>query len=96
MNGSQLIDNELRKRRAQVESVRGKETPFRVEFRYRGGTKHWQYFLTREDAIEAEDSLCSYSPTGRAIIERPSSHVLQFRGPRGGWGPRPQTETPKP
>lgn len=88
MNGSQLIENELCKRRTQAESVRGKETPFRVEFRYRGGTKRYQYFLTREDAVKAEDSFCTYSLTGRAIIEHPSSQVLQFQGPRGGWSKR--------
>ena len=86
MNGSQSIENELRRRREQAESVRGKKTPFRVEFRYRGGTKHWQYFVNREDADRAEDSLCTYGPMGHAIIERPSSQVIQFQGPRGGWG----------
>jgi hypothetical protein len=85
MYGSQLIEEELRKRRDQAESVRGKDTPFRVEFRYRGGTKHWQYFLNRDDAAGAEDSLCTYGPSGHAIIKRPSSQILQFRGPRGGW-----------
>jgi hypothetical protein len=84
MNRSHLIENELRKRRDQAESVRGKETPFRVEFRYRGGTKHWQYFSNRADATRAEDSLCTYLIES-AIIERPSSQVIQFRGPRGGW-----------
>jgi hypothetical protein len=88
MNGSQLIENELQKRRDQAESVRGVDTPVRVEFRYRGGTKHWQYFRSADDAVGAVDSLCSYSPTGRAIIERPSSQVFQFRGPRGGWSKR--------
>ena len=85
---TQLIENELYKRRAQAESVRGKETPFRVEFRYRGGTRHWQYFLNQNDADGAEDSLCTYGPMGRAIIERPSSQVLQILGPRGGWSKR--------
>jgi hypothetical protein len=85
MNGSHLIENELRKRRDQAESVRGKETPFRVEFLYRGGTRHWQYFLDIIDATRAEDSLCTYGITGRAIIERPYSQVIQVRGPRGGW-----------
>jgi hypothetical protein len=88
MNGSHLIENELRKRHDQAESVRGKETLFRVEFRYRGGTKHWQYFLNHADATGAEDSRCTYGITGRAIIERPSSQVIQVRGPRGGWSKR--------
>lgn len=79
------IEFELRRRREQVDSVRDKDTPFRVEFRYGGGTKHWQYFVSSEDAASAEDSLCSYGPTGRAIIRRPSSQIIQVQGPRGGW-----------
>ena len=79
------IESELYKSRMQADSVRGKDTPYRVEFRYRGGTKHYQYFVSAEDAETAEDSSCSYGPTGRAIIQRPSSQVIQVRGPRGGW-----------
>ena len=82
------IEEELHKRRAQAEGVRGKDTPFRVEFRYRGRTKHWQYFTTLQDAEKAEDSSCFYGPTGRPWIERPSSQVIQVRGPRGGWSRR--------
>lgn len=82
---SHSIEFELRKRTEQAEGVRGKDTPYRVEFRYRGGTKHWQYFASVVDAANAEDSQCSYGPTGRAIIQRPSSQVIQVRGPRGGW-----------
>lgn len=82
---SNSIECELYKRRMQADSVRGKDTPFRVEFRYRGGTKHWQYFVSAEDAETAEDSSCSYGLTGRAIIQQPSSQVIQVRGPRGGW-----------
>jgi hypothetical protein len=85
MNDFQRIEAELEKHRIQAESVRGKDTPFRVEFRYPGGTKHWQYFAAEEDARRAEDSSCTYGPTGRAIIRRPSSQVIQVRGPRGGW-----------
>jgi hypothetical protein len=79
------IEHELLKRREQAESVRGKDTPFRVEFRYHGGTKHWQYFVTFEDASRAEDSVCSYTPMGRGYVERPRSQQIQARGPRGGW-----------
>ena len=82
------IEEELHKRRAQAEGVRVKDTPFRVEFRYRGRTKHWQYFTTLQDAEKAEDSSCFYTPTGRPWIERPSSQVIQVRGPRGGWSRR--------
>jgi len=80
-----IIENELQKRAAQSESVRGTDCPFRVEFRYKAGTKHWQYFTNLEDAQRADDSSCSYGPTGRAVIERPTSLVIQIRGPKGGW-----------
>lgn len=79
------IEGELQKRREQYESVRGKDTPFRVEFRYRGGTRHYQYFETMLDAQRATDSSCHYSLSGRAIVEHPRSQVVQARGPRGGW-----------
>jgi len=86
-SGYLQIEAELQKRRDQAASVKGKDTPFRVEFRYPGGTKHWQYFATEEDAKNAEDSQCTYGPTGKALIRRPSSQVVQIRGPRGGWKP---------
>lgn len=85
MNGYSMIENELQKRRDQADSVRGKDTPYRVEFRYPGGTKHWQYFVSLADAEIAEDSSCSYGPHGNAIVQRPLSKVIQTRGPRGGW-----------
>lgn len=85
MNNSQLIDAELRRRQIQVDSVRGKETPYRVEFRYPQGTKHWQYFVSQEDAADAEDSICGYDYRGSGFIRRPLSRQIQVRGPRGGW-----------
>jgi hypothetical protein len=85
VNGYYAIEHEMQKRREQWRSVIGQDTPFRVEFRYRGGTKHWQYFASIEHANKAEDVCCSYSPLGRAIISRPLSQRVQVRGPRGGW-----------
>ena len=85
MRGFMAIESEMQKRRDQAESVRGKLTPYRVEFRYPGGTKHWQYFVSEQDAAKAEDSMCTYGPMGNAIITRPSSQVIQICGPRGGW-----------
>jgi hypothetical protein len=82
------IEGQLYKRRLQAKSVCDKDTPYRVEFRYRGGTKHWQYFANVVAAANAEDFQCSYGPTGRAIIQRPSSQAIQIRGPRGGWSKR--------
>jgi hypothetical protein len=87
MNGYMAIESELQQRRAQREGVKDKDTPFRVESRYSGGTLHYQYFAAYEDTMSAEDSSCRYSPFGRAIIERPSSRQIQKRGPRGGWAP---------
>lgn len=89
--GSQISDDffaveaVLKARREQEESVAGKNTPFRVEFRYSHGTKHWQYFETLAAAMTAEDARASYGPTGRAVIESPRSKQIQVRGPRGGW-----------
>jgi hypothetical protein len=85
MGGYLAIETELQRLRAQAQSVKGKDTPFRVEFRYPGGTKHWQYFTTVDDADQAEDSSCTYGLTGRAYIAKPSSQQIQQRGPRGGW-----------
>lgn len=79
------IEVELLKRREQAESVRGKDTPFRVEFRYSGGTKHYQYFTDQESAACAEDSVLSYLPSGGVRVERSRSKRVQERGPRGGW-----------
>ena len=79
------VERQLQKRREQAESVRGADTPFRVEFRYPGKVKHWQYFITEAAAREADDASCSYGPTGRAIVRKPISRQIQQRGPRGGW-----------
>lgn len=86
MNGFLEIEAEIQKRRAQCDGVKGKDTPYRTEFRYRGGTKHWQYFVTLYDAQSATDTSCRYRPVaGSAIIEQPLSQQVQVRGPRGGW-----------
>jgi len=81
------VEGVLRNEREQRESVRGKDTPFRVEFRFHHGTRHYQYFPTLEDCLTAVSAAPSYGPTGRAHIERPSSKQTQVRGPRGGWKP---------
>lgn len=85
MTTSYQIETELQRRQAQADSVRGKDTPFRVEFRYPQGTRHWQYFTSAEDATQAEDSICGYGLTGRPFIRQPRSRQIQVRGPRGGW-----------
>ena len=84
-SGYGAIERVLRSRREQAESVKGKDTPFRAEFRFSGGTKHWQYFETYTDALQGTDSSCIYGPTGRAIVRSPTSIQIQARGPRGGW-----------
>lgn len=85
MNRFLAIEAELQKRRIQCDGTKSKNTPYRVEFRYPGGTKHWQYFFTVSGARAAEDSQCYYNPFGIAIIGKPLSQVIQVRGPRGGW-----------
>ena len=85
MNNSHLIEAELQRRQRQADSVRGKDTLYRVEFRYPMGTKHWQYFVSRLDADRAEDSMCGYDAKGRGFIRRPLSQRIEVRGPRGGW-----------
>jgi hypothetical protein len=85
MTGYQRIESEIQKRREQAESVRGKDTPFRVMFCYEGGTRHYQYFVNEQDAAAAEDSMCLYGPTGNPIIREPRDQQMQMRGPRGGW-----------
>jgi len=85
VNDYQAIEAELQRRREQADSVRGKRTPYRVEFRYPGGTKHWRYFEALEDTAGAEDSICGYGPTGQGFIRKPLSQQVQVQGPCGGW-----------
>ena len=80
------VEEVIQEGHRQLESVKGKDTPFRVEFRYRRGRKSWQYFEDLESARKASDRKAGYSPTGWATIEHPLSQVIQVRGPRGGWG----------
>lgn len=77
------IEEELQRRRDQCESVKGKDTPFRVEFRFKGGSKAYEYFETLEQAVNADDHLALHGYPGG--IEYPSSRQIQKRGPRGGW-----------
>ena len=84
-NGYFEIESELQKRREQSESVKGKETPYRVEFRYPRGTMHYQYFTCYNDCLSADDSMCKYNIYGSGLVVRPSSKQIQVRGPRGGW-----------
>lgn len=81
------IEEALAKLREQRESVKGKETPYRVEFRYPHGCKHYQYFCTLEDAQTAEDYQCQYTIYGNGCINTPTSKQIQTRGPRNGWRP---------
>jgi hypothetical protein len=78
------IEAEIEKRRIQLDSVHGKDTSVRVEFRYPRGTIHYQYFTSIEDASKAQDTRCTYRGL-RAVIEKPRSQRIQVRGPRGGW-----------
>lgn len=78
------VESVLQHEREQRESVHGKDTPYRVEFRFSGGTRHYQYFPTYRECLNATSANASY-PMGRAHIEYPRSQQIQFRGPRGGW-----------
>lgn len=79
------VEDVLVHRQEQRESVALKDTPVRVEFRFRRGTRRYQYFCDLESAKNARDWLATYGPTGRAVIESPLSQQIQVRGPRGGW-----------
>lgn len=91
MNTSTIIDSYnrvehvIQENQAQRESVKDKATPFRVEFRYGGGSRSYQYFETFEAARLANQRKAGYSPFGRAVIEHPTSQQIQVKGPRGGW-----------
>lgn len=79
------VEEVIQSSRQQYESVRGKDTPFRVEFRYRRSSRSYQYFEDMVSARKASDRRAGYGPTGRAYVEHPLSQVIQVRGPRGGW-----------
>lgn len=81
------VEDVLVHRQEQRESVALKDTPVRVEFRFRRGTRHYQYFSDMESARNARDHSATYGPTGRVVIESPSSQQIQTRGTRGGWKP---------
>lgn len=85
MNDFFAVEEVLQHRREQADSVKGKETPFRVQFRYSGSTRSYQYFTDTDSAGHATDRRASYGPTGRAHIDHPLSQQIQARGPRGGW-----------
>ena len=80
------IEREMQKQKLQRESVEGKEKPFRVEYRYRGGSKHWVYFTNYEDALKSDcPKKCGYNIWGSPYTEWPISHQHQAKGKRGGW-----------
>ena len=86
-SGYLRIAEVLQRKRDQSISVQGKSTPFRVEFRFRGGTKHYQYFEDRKTAENASDCMVYYRPNGMGVIEKPLSQQIQVMGPRKGWKP---------
>lgn len=79
------INDVLAHRREHEKKIKNKDTPFRVEFRFSGGTVHWVYFENLNDCYDAWDAVCKYSPFGKEIIEMPTSKQIQMKGPRGGW-----------
>lgn len=95
MNDYFAVESVIQASRQQQDSVHVKDTPFRVEFRYRHGMKRWRYFEDRQTAESASDRKAGYGPTGRAYVEHPLSQVIQVRGPRGGWRSEAQIVEPK-
>lgn len=85
-DGFFAIEDEMQRQREQRESVKGKATPFRVEYRFKGGSLHWAYFTSYEDALNARDvRKCRYNIWGNPVIEWPTSRQIQAKGKRGGW-----------
>ena len=84
VRGYMAIEAELQKRQKHVHPKK-EDIKFRVEFRYKKGTKHWSYFSSYKEAATAEDTKLRYSIWGDAIIERPTSRQIQVQGKRGGW-----------
>lgn len=83
--GFHRINAELERRATQRESTQGLDTPFRVEFRFKG-SKAYEYFSSYDEALRAEDyKKCTYSIYGNPVITYPSSRQIQARGKRGGW-----------
>ncbi|HXF12255.1 MAG TPA: hypothetical protein VN517_03820 [Terriglobales bacterium] len=69
-------------------SAKEKDTvklPYRVEFRFRRGTRHYEYFGSMDDANKASYTRRFYTPLGHPSIEFPLSQQTQQRGPRNGW-----------
>jgi len=79
------MEFEMERRRQQRESVRGKDTPFRVKFTTQVGHAY-EYYETYEDAKNADDYICfPNNPWGFIRGYRPKYRVIEKRGPRGGW-----------
>jgi len=77
---------EWEKQREQWNSVRGKNPQYRVEYRFKHGTKHYMYFLTQKEAEEFVYVAVNYPPVGLLPYKTyPLSKQIQQKGPRGGW-----------
>lgn len=79
-------NEELERRKSQRETHRVENPQFRVEFRFKRGTKAWEYYATYEECVNAEDhKRCGYNIFGSPFVEYPSSRQIQQKGKRGGW-----------
>lgn len=79
------INEEMERRRAQRESVKDKDTPFRVKFTTQVGWA-FEYYETYEDAKKADDYICfPNNPFGGMSGHRPKHKLVEVRGSRGGW-----------
>ena len=80
------VVKERQRQQNHLESVRGKHTPYRMEYRFGGSIRHYEYFLTPEDARNFLYKRVRYPLIGLTpYLEWPSSWQLQKLGPRGGW-----------
>jgi hypothetical protein len=78
-------NEELEKQKEQYNSVKDKNPQFRLEHRFPQSTRHYEYFLTAEDAKKSDYRAVNYGMLGGVRFQMPLSSQLQKKGPRGGW-----------
>lgn len=77
------LEDEMDRRREQMESVKGKDTPFRVKFTTQVGWAY-EYYTSYEAAKNADDYICFPSSPFHGP-SRPKRRSIEVRGPQGGW-----------
>ncbi len=79
------LSEAIRDLEKQRDTVRGKKTPFRMEYRFPQGTRHYLYFRTKKSAEGFRYVQPDYTLFAQPILRYPLSQQLQAEGPRGGW-----------